>query len=588
MKTLYSSLILVTFLIFFQIEGFSQTLTLTPSNFNGYNIDCFGSSSGSINLTITGGTPPYTIRWSNDVTTEDQTGLPAGYYVVEVDDSDSLTDVVFKDIMLTQPEPLQIGEMTPYLYQNGYNISDFGSCNGSVNYDVVGGVLPYTYIWEPSQQTIKNPTNLCAHENVVIVSDANGCSTNSGIGLSEPQRDDWTMYGNYNSNPTYQFIGSVDNKDVSFRTNNIERFRIKSDGKISMSTFSGAGSKIVYADSLGNLKSLPFILPTCAGFIMTPWQQSPYHWEDVFACYRNFGIGTDNPREKLEVKGSMIVSAWDITMNNMSDYIQLKHDGGNARIENFGIGDLLINPGNSKNVKIGTEPGGGFFQTGSNTYLATNGGRVGIGTSNPFEALQIGDVFTFHSGATKIIGYNYYYDNPTNQSYRIDLNKPVSLMAFDQDGGIQFKMGNCVAGNSLINSYIESISINSRGYVGIGGPPEDGNEQDDPLLIVCGKIKAKEFELRIGWCDFVFDEDYSRMSFDELHEFLKTNKHLPYIKSGKIIESEGLKMGETMQGFVQNLEETRLDVIDLYNMIKELKVENENLRNELEQLKANR
>lgn len=208
--------------------------------------------------------------------------------------------------------------------------------------------------------------------------------------------------------------------------------------------------------------------------------------------------------------------------------------------------------------------------------------------ANPFEALQIGDVFTFHSGATKIIGYNYYYDDLTNQSYRMDLNKPVSLLAFNQDGSIQFKTGNFASGNSLINSFYEPFSINSRGFVGIGGPPADGNQQDDPLLIVCGKVKAKEFELRIGWCDFVFDEDYSRMSFEELHEFLKKHKHLPYIKSGKIIESEGLNMGETMQGFVLNLEETRLDMIDLYNMIKELKVENETLRNELMQLKASK
>jgi len=80
----------------FQTSAQTPVLQLTTSNYNGYNIDCFGSNSGSINLTITGGTPPYTIRWSNDVTTEDQSGLPAGYYVVEVDDSDSLTDVVLK------------------------------------------------------------------------------------------------------------------------------------------------------------------------------------------------------------------------------------------------------------------------------------------------------------------------------------------------------------------------------------------------------------------------------------------------------------------------------------------------------------
>ncbi|MBL7915595.1 MAG: hypothetical protein JNL49_11180 [Bacteroidia bacterium] len=246
-SSLYYGTLLLCILSFSQ-QVLSQTLTLTPSNYNGFNISCAGFADGSINMTITGGTPPYTIRWSNDMVSEDISGLQAGYYAVEVDDADSLTDFVFKDIMLTQPEPLQIGEIRPYIYQNGYNISDFGSCNGSVNYDVVGGVLPYSYFWEPSQQTIQYPTNLCAYENVVIVTDANGCNTNSGIGLSEPQRDDWTMNGNYNSNPTSHFIGTIDNKDLVFKTNNTERARIKANGEFSIARIKTG--RIVSPDSL--------------------------------------------------------------------------------------------------------------------------------------------------------------------------------------------------------------------------------------------------------------------------------------------------------------------------------------------------
>ena len=65
---------------------------MTPSNYNGYNISCFGSATGSINLTITGGTPPYSIIWSNAATTEDLSNVSAGYYRVTVDDADTLTD----------------------------------------------------------------------------------------------------------------------------------------------------------------------------------------------------------------------------------------------------------------------------------------------------------------------------------------------------------------------------------------------------------------------------------------------------------------------------------------------------------------
>jgi len=194
-------------------------------------------------------------------TTEDLSNVPAGYYRVSVDDADTLTDELYAEITLTEPERLEMGEARPYVYQNGYNVSAFGACNGSIILDVKGGVAPYTYLWEPGQQTTGSPTNLCLNDNQVVVTDANGCIIVDGMGLSEPQRDDWTMYGNYNSNPATQFIGTLDNVDVNFKTNSQQRLRINANGTIRINSFSGGGNKTIYADSLGVLKSWISLAP---------------------------------------------------------------------------------------------------------------------------------------------------------------------------------------------------------------------------------------------------------------------------------------------------------------------------------------
>ncbi|HNR21148.1 MAG TPA: SprB repeat-containing protein [Bacteroidia bacterium] len=231
----------------------AQTVTLTASNYNGYNISCFGSQNGSITATVTGGTPPYTYRWSNNATTAALNNVPAGYYSLEVDDADPMTDVVIEEITLTQPEPLTIGEMVPYVYTNGYNVSAYGSCNGTITTTVDGGTVPYTYLWEPGQQTVLSPSNLCANENVLIVTDANGCQINQGISLSEPERDDWTMTGNYNA--ANKFLGTIDNNDLSIKTYNQERLKIKANGDITINGLAGSGNRLLSVDANGRINT---------------------------------------------------------------------------------------------------------------------------------------------------------------------------------------------------------------------------------------------------------------------------------------------------------------------------------------------
>jgi gliding motility-associated-like protein len=52
---------------------------------------CPDSNDGSLNLTISGGTTPYIIIWSDGVTTQNRTGLAPGTYSVVVTDKNNCT-----------------------------------------------------------------------------------------------------------------------------------------------------------------------------------------------------------------------------------------------------------------------------------------------------------------------------------------------------------------------------------------------------------------------------------------------------------------------------------------------------------------
>ena len=140
------------------------------------DVDCFGSITGNIDITVTGGTTPYTYNWSNGSTTQDISGLSTGIYTL------TLTDNINCDTILsyTVSEP---SNLSATLTPTDANCNS--GCDGSIDVSVVGGNSPYTYTWSNSTNS-QNVSSLCAGNYTVTVTDINGCSSTFSSTVNEP------------------------------------------------------------------------------------------------------------------------------------------------------------------------------------------------------------------------------------------------------------------------------------------------------------------------------------------------------------------------------------------------------------------
>lgn len=142
------------------------------SNAYGYNVTCFGGNDGNINLSVSGGTAPYTFWWNDGATIEDRTGLQPGVYSVSVTDSIGCT----KNAGITLTAPSKLGmDANPFVYGNHHFFS-CDTCNdGHVTVYPFGGVPPYTFLWHTGASS---PTldNIYADSLLhILITDAAGC-----------------------------------------------------------------------------------------------------------------------------------------------------------------------------------------------------------------------------------------------------------------------------------------------------------------------------------------------------------------------------------------------------------------------------
>lgn len=143
---------------------------------------CNGDASGTIDLTVEGGTTPYAYNWTNGAVTEDQPSVVAGLYDVTITDANGCT--LNDNVTINEPTALtQISNSTA--------VSCFDGNDGAVNVTISGGIPPYTYVWNDDlnnqlSATADNLTDLSAGDYTVVATDSNGCEITSTITVNQP------------------------------------------------------------------------------------------------------------------------------------------------------------------------------------------------------------------------------------------------------------------------------------------------------------------------------------------------------------------------------------------------------------------
>jgi gliding motility-associated-like protein len=138
---------------------------------------CYRANNGTIRVTPTGGTAPYTIRWNNLSTLFSLQNLSPGTYTATLTDANGCTIAISTEI-----KEAPIFDLT----ETVKGISCFGKKDGSIQLNIIGGKAPVTIQWAhgPQEPTLNN---LDKGVYSVVITDASGCKIERDFVINEPQ-----------------------------------------------------------------------------------------------------------------------------------------------------------------------------------------------------------------------------------------------------------------------------------------------------------------------------------------------------------------------------------------------------------------
>ena len=166
-----------------------QVTNAVLSNFNGFNVACFGDSNGSITHQVSGGTAPYRYLWTGpngfSSTSLNLTNLAAGNYQLTITDASNCTFV--KPYQISSPDPIDVDAVKQ-------NVLCGGELTGNIFIrNVTGGTGVYEFLWIKDgvgeikrSRTPEDLRGIGPGRYILLVTDQNFCEYIEVFDVTEP------------------------------------------------------------------------------------------------------------------------------------------------------------------------------------------------------------------------------------------------------------------------------------------------------------------------------------------------------------------------------------------------------------------
>jgi hypothetical protein len=142
-------------------------------------VTCNNANDGSIDLTIGGGTAPFSVDWNNDGAHdgEDLNGISGGNYTANIIDANGCT--LSATASVSEPDALQI-QTDVLLHPTSCN-----TASGEIHISAIGGTLAYNYNWN-NGNTTPDLNAVPAGVYTLTLSDGNNCNVTETYTLNDP------------------------------------------------------------------------------------------------------------------------------------------------------------------------------------------------------------------------------------------------------------------------------------------------------------------------------------------------------------------------------------------------------------------